>query len=179
MSDALIIIDMQQGSFTAESPRHDSDGLVERLNRLASAVRVMGGVVIFVQHDGPRGDPHHPDLPGWKLLPGLHVEADDAIVRKTSCDAFLETSLKAVLQARAVDRLIITGCATEYCVDTTGRSALARRYATIVPADGHTTANRPHLPAEKIIEHHNAIWADFIAPAGPAVVCPCAEVSLS
>ena len=76
------------------------------------------------------------------------------------------------LRARAIDRLIITGWATDYCVDTTVRSALARGYPTVVPSDGHTAANRPHLPAEKIIEHHNAIWADFIAPGGPAVVCP-------
>jgi hypothetical protein len=25
----------------------------------------------------------------------------------------------------------------------------------------------------------DAIWADFLAPAGPARVCPCAEVRLS
>jgi nicotinamidase-related amidase len=75
--------------------------------------------------------------------------------------------------------LVVTGCATDYCVDTTVRSALARGYATIVPMDGHTTSDRPHLSARKIIEHHNAIWADFIAPGGPAVVCRCADVLLA
>jgi hypothetical protein len=45
--------------------------------------------------------------------------------------------------------------------------------------DGHTTSDRPHLSARKIIEHHNAIWADFIAPGGPAVVCRCADVLLA
>ena len=34
MSTALIVIDMQQGSFTTASPRHDAAGLVQRLNRL-------------------------------------------------------------------------------------------------------------------------------------------------
>jgi nicotinamidase-related amidase len=61
-------------------------------------------------------------------------------------------------------------------VDTTVRSALGRGYATIVPSDGHTTADRPHLSAEKIIAHHHAIWSDFIAPSEPAVLCPCADV---
>jgi len=59
------------------------------------------------------------------------------------------------------------------------RSALARGFATVAPSDGHTVANRPHLSAEQIIEHHNAIWADFIAPGGPALVCACAEVALA
>jgi nicotinamidase-related amidase len=176
MPHALIIIDMQQGSFTPATPKHDADGLVDRLNRLAEAARATGGTVIFVQHDGPPGDPHHPDLPGWHLLAELQVRNGDLHVRKRSCDAFLHTTLDDLLCAGSIDRLIITGCATDYCVDTTVRSALARGYATIVPLDGHTTANRPHLSADKIIAHHNAIWADFIAPGGPAILCPSVDV---
>lgn len=171
--DALLIIDMQQGSFTPPTARFDTAGLVDRLNRLASVVRAAGGVVVFIQHDGPPGDAHHPDQPGWRLLPELDARAEDPVMRKHACDAFLGTSLEALLTAQAVGRLIVTGCATDYCVDTTVRSALARSYPTIVPSDGHTTADRPHLPAVKIIEHHNAIWADFIAPNGPACVLPC------
>ena len=102
----------------------------------------------------------------------------DAIIRKKSCDAFLDTDLEEFLRARSIDRLIVTGCATDYCVDTTVRSALARGYPTTVPSDGHTTSDRPHLAAAKIIEHHNAIWSDFLAPRGPALVCPCSDVRL-
>ncbi len=178
MKTALIVVDMQQGSFTPEARRHDADGLVERLNALAGRIRCAGGIVVFVQHDGPEGDPHHPSAPGWRLLSGLWVDADDVIVRKTSCDAFLDTDLDDVLAAHGAGRLVIAGCATDYCVDTTVRSALARRYTTVVPADGHTTSDRPHLPAVKIIEHHNAIWVDFIAPAGPATLSTCADISL-
>ena len=176
MACALIIIDLQQGSFTPASPKHDADGLVNRLNTLADAVRAVGGSVIYVQHDGPEGDPHHPDLPGWHLLPGLCVRDGDLRVRKRSCDAFLHTELEDVLRARGIERLIITGSATDYCVDSTIRSALARGLPTIVPSDGHTTSDRPHLRAEQIITHHNAIWSDFIAPNGPATLCRCAEV---
>ena len=132
--------------------------------------------MIFIQHDGPPGDPHHPDEPGWRLLPTLEIKPDDTVVHKTSCDAFLHTTLDDVLRETGIDRLIITGCATDYCVDTTVRSALARGWPTIVPSDGHTTVDRPHLSATQIIAHHNAIWADFLAPKGPARVCLCTEV---
>ena len=178
MTHALLIIDMQQGSFGTATPRHDAAGLVGRLNRLAGTVRETGGAVVFIQHDGPLGDPHHPDLPGWKLLDELEVRPADAIIRKKSCDAFLDTALDEFLRTRSIDRLIVTGCATDYCVDTTVRSALARGYPTTVPSDGHTTSDRPHLAATKIIEHHNAIWSDFLAPRGPALVCPCSDVRL-
>lgn len=179
MTQALVIIDMQLGSFTPMTARHDSQGLVGRLNTLAARVRAVGGTVVFVQHDGPEGDPHHPDHPGWRLLPGLDAMPDDPVVRKTACDAFLGTALESVLRAHRAEELIVAGCATDYCVDTTVRAALARGWRTVVPSDGHTTADRAHLPALKIIEHHNAIWADFIAPGGPATVLPCAEVAVA
>ena len=179
MTDALIVIDMQQGSFGPATPRYDAAGLVGRINLLADDVRSGGGAVVFVQHDGPPGDPHHPDAPGWRLLSDLRVRPDDTIVRKQSCDAFLHTSLDDLLRARTICRLIVTGCATDYCVDTTVRSALGRGWPTIVPSDGHTTLDRPHLSALQIIAHHNAIWADFLAPRGPALVQPCAALRLS
>ena len=179
MSDALIIIDLQEGPFGGGPAKHDATGLVSRVNALAAWVRKSGGTVIYVQHDGPPDSDHHPDHPGWQLLPALDVQPTDAFVRKTSCDSFLDTPLDGLLVARGATRLIITGWATDYCVDTTVRSALARGYRTIVPSDGHTAADRAHLPAVKIIEHHNAIWADFIAPGGAARICPCAEIRLS
>lgn len=176
MKDALIIIDMQKAAFVDATPKFDSTGLTGRLNRLAAAVRQRGGAVVFIQHDGPPDDPFHPDMPGWLLIDELARQPADTVIRKTSCDAFLQTSLDGFLREQAVDRLIITGWATDYCVDTTVRSALARGLATVAPSDGHTTSDRVHLPAEKIIQHHNAIWADFIAPRGPALVCPCADL---
>lgn len=177
-SQALVIVDMQVGSFTEANPRYDDRRLVERLNALAAQVRSTNGVVIFVQHEGPPGDPHHPSLPGFQLLPSLDVTTTDIRIFKKSCDSFLATELEDILCKSSITKLIITGCATDYCVDTTVRSALAKGYKTIVPVDGHTTSDRPHLPAVKIIEHHNAIWADFISPAGPAVICLCDEAAL-
>jgi nicotinamidase-related amidase len=176
MRRALIIVDMQCGSFSEATPRFDAEGLVARLNKLADGVRQDGGLVVFVQHEGPPGDAHHPSQPGFEILPDLRVEPGDLRVRKRSCDAFLDTSLQDDLAAASVGELIVTGCATDFCVDTTVRSALARGYATIAPRDGHTTSDRAHLDARTIIEHHNAIWADFISPGGGAKVCSCEEV---
>src|SRR5689334_8484739 len=142
MRQALIIVDMQCGSFTAESPRYDADGLVARLNALATRVRSADGLVVLVQHEGPEDDPHHPSKPGFQLLPELQIEPSDRHVLKTACDAFLKTSLEAELAEAGIRDLIVTGCATEYCVDTTVRSALGRGYRVVVPRDGHTTADR-------------------------------------
>jgi len=176
MRTALIVIDMQQSLFA--SPKHDAAGTIARINRFAERVRSANGVVVWVQHCGPDGDAFDPNQPGWRLLPELRPQATDHFVRKTNCDAFLDTDLADSLAAENINRLVITGCATDYCVDTTIRSALARRFPTIVPTDGHTTSDRPHLPAQKVMEHHHAIWSDFISPIGPAILTRCDDVNL-
>jgi nicotinamidase-related amidase len=174
---ALIVVDMQVGLLTPATARRDVPGLIARLNDLAGRLREGGNTIIYVQHEGPAGSEFHPSHPGHALHPDLEVQATDLIVRKTSCDAFLDTNLARAVEDSGAEALVVTGCATDFCVDTTVRSALARGYRTIVPTDGHTTADRPHLPAAKIIEHHNAIWADFLSPAGAAVLCRCEEVT--
>ena len=135
--------------------------------------------MVFVQHDGAVGDVHHPEAWGWPILQELEQTPEDALVRKTTCDSFLDTTLCELLSKEQVSRLIITGCATDYCVDATVRSALARRYETVAPPDGHTTADRNHLPATKIIAHHNAIWSDYIGPQGPAIQTHCDAIALA
>jgi nicotinamidase-related amidase len=159
---ALLVIDMQVGMF--DEPRFDADAVTERLNTLGGELRAAGGSVIFVQHDGPAGDPFHPSARGWPLCEELGRERDDAVVHKTTCDAFYATNLQNLLDERGVKRLWIGGCATDFCVDTTLRAAVSRDFGVTAIEDGHTTADRPELGAESVIRHHNWVWQNLIAP---------------
>jgi nicotinamidase-related amidase len=69
--------------------------------------------------------------------------------------------LQSVLEENNITELFITGCATDFCVDTTIKSAFSKEYDITVIEDGHTTANRPHLTATALIEHYNWLWADM------------------
>jgi nicotinamidase-related amidase len=177
MPDVLVIIDMQAGSFGPESPpRHDATALFERLNRLARWVRANDGVVIWVQHDGPLGGPLEPGSEGWRVMSPLERLPNDVAISKTACDSFLGTDLEAVLRRRGAGRVIITGWATDFCVDTTVRSSTGRGFDTWVPSDGHAVSDRPHLSAAKVIEHHNYVWSELIAPGGAVTVLPCEDL---
>jgi nicotinamidase-related amidase len=174
MSDALVVIDMQTGSFGPDRPpRYDFSALVERLNALTRWVRDGGGLVVWVQHDGPPGDVLEPGTDGWQILAALERCACDETISKTADDSFLGTRLEALLREKKSRRVIITGWATDFCVDTTVRSCTARGFETWAAADGHTVSDRPHLSAAKIIEHHNFIWSDLIAPGGAVHVATC------
>jgi nicotinamidase-related amidase len=174
MSDALVVIDMQAGSFGPDHPpRYDLEGLVDRLNGLARWVRARGGLVVWVHHNGSAGDGLEPGTDGWRLLPALRREPGDEVISKTACDSFLGTDLEGLLRRRGAGRVIVTGWATDFCVDTTVRACTARGFETWAPSDGHTVSDRPHLTAAQIIAHHNYVWSELIAPGGPVTVASC------
>jgi nicotinamidase-related amidase len=174
MSDALVVVDMQAGSFLPDCPpRYDFSALVERLNALTRWVRNGGGLVVWVHHDGTPGDGLEPGTDGWQILAALERRACDAAISKIANDSFLGTRLEALLREKNSSRVIITGWATDLCVDTTVRSCTARGFETWTPSNGHTVSDRPHLSAAKIIEHHNFIWSDLIAPGGAAHLATC------
>lgn len=172
--DVLLIVDMQVALFGGER-RHRAAELIERLNALARRVRGSGGQVVFVRHGQDGGD-FAPGSEGWQVLPELEVAEADAFVGKATCDAFAGTGLAELIPPETTRRLIVTGCASDFCVDTTVRSAAVRGYDVWAPADGHTTADRPHLKAEAVIAHHNYVWSEFIGARGPVNVTPIAEV---
>jgi nicotinamidase-related amidase len=174
--NVLLVIDMQVGLFVEDTPRHDAEGVVARINALARAVRGAGGLVVFIQHDGPPGDTFEPGADGWNLLPSVERQAGDPVVHKHACDAFYETDLARLLQEHDATQLIVTGCATDFCVDTTVRAAASRDYATIVVEDGHTTADRPHVDAVSVMRHHNWVWRNLIHPKRQIEVLPAAGV---
>ena len=62
--------------------------------------------------------------------------------------------------------MFITGCATDFCIESTIQSALTKDYNITIVEDGHTTGERPHLKAEKVIEHYNWVWKNMISTEG-------------
>ena len=173
----LIVIDMQVGLFEGEPPCHDADGVVSRINALAQAVRAKSGTVIFIQHENEKAYAAGARL--WQLLPGLDHQPGDVYVGKTASDCFYRSDLEKLLRERSVDRLLVTGCATEFCVDTTIRVAASKDYEVTVVADGHTTKDRPVLKATEIIAHHNWVWSILLIPGRPVKVAPTAELLLN
>jgi nicotinamidase-related amidase len=172
----LLVVDMQVGLFEGHPPRWDADGVIHRINVVAKAVRAVGGTVIFIQHDDPQGGILEAGTDGWRILPTLERTDKDLMVRKQACDSFYETELPGILEQHHAQQLIVTGCATDFCVDTTVRAAASRDYKVVVVADGHTTKDRPHLDAVSIIRHHNWMWENLILPRSQVEVLSAADI---
>jgi nicotinamidase-related amidase len=161
--DAMLIVDMQVGLLTGD-PKHDLPGVIDRINRLAANVRAQSGIVIFIQHCGDTGDAFEPQSHGWALLPELIRDPADVIVQKRMNDPFAGGALQARLDRIAPDRVLVTGWATDLCVDATVRSAVSNHHHVVVVTDAHTLSDRPHLDAVSVMRHHHWIWSNLITP---------------
>jgi nicotinamidase-related amidase len=161
--DALLVVHMQVG-LLAGKPKHDLRGVLDRINRLATKVRAASGKVILIQHCGGRGDDFEPQAPGWEFLPELVRKPQDIVLPTTLNDPFAATDLEARLTEIRPNRVLVTGWATDFCVDSTVRSLVAHPYDVVAVADGHTLSDRPHLDASSVIRHHNWVWSNLITP---------------
>jgi nicotinamidase-related amidase len=85
------------------------------------------------------------------------------VVQKHHPDAFQDTNLRRELESKSIERLIITGIQTEYCVDTTCRRAYSLGYDVTLVKDAHSTWSTDHLTAPQIIAHHNAVLGGWFA----------------
>jgi nicotinamidase-related amidase len=167
---ALLIIDMQKTSFTPATPRLNSDLVIQRINKLSQRFRLNGDKVIFIQHDGTSEGFCIPGTDEWEILASLDRESEDLIISKTANDSFYRTGLKDELQRLNISELVITGCATDFCVDSTVKSALVNDFNLIVIKDAHTTADRPNLKAGQVIDHYNWIWSEMSPTNGKITV---------
>jgi nicotinamidase-related amidase len=154
---ALLIIDMQLGNIEESPPVYGAGDLLSKIGALVAKARAVGASIIYVQHCGPEGAIDQPGTPGWEIHPAVAPIEGDAVVQKHHPDAFQDTSLQRELESRGIERLIITGIQTEYCIDTTCRRAYSLNYSVVLVMDAHSTWGTDQLAAPQIIAHHNEV----------------------
>jgi len=173
---AVVVIDVQQAFFSGPNAAYRGDAVIDGINQLTAAARAAGAPVFIVQHDVPGDEEVEFGSEGWQLPASLVRSGEDRLVRKSVGDSFHETSLKDQLDRLGVDRLLICGYATEYCVNTGARSAAQLGYRTTVVSDLHTTQQGPDLLPAQIVEHHNRVWTQSSLQGNRLAVRPLADV---
>jgi nicotinamidase/pyrazinamidase len=160
---ALLLIDVQNdfadpGGALAVA---GGDAIMPFLNRQVGAARRSGALVVYTQDWHPASTPHFArdggiwpvhcvmDTWGAELHPNLLV--DGPRVRKGSAgeDGYSgfstrdpgtgresPTELDGLLRGAGIERLVIAGLATDYCVKATALDAIRLGYPTRILADG-------------------------------------------
>ena len=155
MATALVIIDMQKGMFTDVVAPWRGEEVLARCAALLARARAAGGSVFHVQHDGPEGDPLRKGTPGFPHHPDVAPNPGEPVIVKKNISAFHGTDFHEQLKKKGIERLIVAGMQTDYCVDTACRAAKGLGYSVVLADDAHTTFDNKVLPAERIVAHHN------------------------
>lgn len=160
---ALLIIDLQIGSFSMGKSIHKSEALLQNVQFLISSARMEGIPIFFTIHNGKKGTPIEQGKSGWNLHPDIQLLEENVIIEKDYPDAFQQTNFQEELTKRGVKRIIIAGIQSEVCVDATCRSASSKGYEVILIEDAHSTYDTTILKAPQIINHHNQIQSQWFA----------------
>jgi len=157
---ALLVVDLQNAYINGPGSIATAREVVPNVNRLAAAVRTVGGTVIWIKNtlDGP-------SAPVWKTYPRLRseefvkrmrevltegsaghelwhelaTEPMDIVHQKYRYSAFAgdQNDLESELRARGIDTVLICGMVTNVCCESTARDAMMKNLDVIMVSDGN------------------------------------------
>ncbi len=172
---ALIVVDMQNDychpEGTLSQRGYDttaSEAMVPKLQTLIEKARASDVLVVFIQtlHTVATDSPvwlersNHstsicrPDTFGADFF-GVSPQPSDIIVTKHRYSAFIGTRLDQILRGHRIDTLIMSGVATNVCVESTARDGFMLDYHIVFLSDC-TATSRPEAHAATLdnIQRH-------------------------
>lgn len=172
---ALVIIDTQVGLI---EPGYRGKEVLQNIHTLLTRARANGTPVIYIQHYEPKGYQLEVNTPPWEIHPSIAPQEGEPVVHKRASDSFYDTSFQQELEARGIKHLVVAGCQTEYCVDTTVRRATTMGYDVTLVKDAHTTEDYDEaaLTAAQRIDYHNQVLNGFRTDGHRITVKPTDDV---
>jgi nicotinamidase-related amidase len=170
---AVLVVDMQnafvdpRGSLAKMGvPVERNTAPVPHIQRLLGAARTAGVRVVHLKFQlradlgnlgalgrrfPPLRDLKHCAEGSWDadFYPGLEPKAGEYVVEKSRFSGFFGTALDSTLRCLGIDTLVVTGVATNVCVESTVRDAFIRDYRVVVPRET-TSSYTPEMEAASL-----------------------------
>ncbi|WP_107706256.1 cysteine hydrolase family protein [Nocardioides allogilvus] len=171
-----------------------------RLKRLLASARANNALVVHIQntalprrlsdspsqirfnlrmHAAARGSEEPlrytiPGTPGHQFVADLAPDGEELVVSKYRSSAFWGTNLDLLLRSNGIETVVVTGCTTEGCVESTARDAMFSNYYVVIAEDCVASDDRAQHDASMLLMRHRfdvadssdvaAVWS--AAPAG-------------
>ncbi|MEA2433788.1 MAG: nicotinamidase/pyrazinamidase [Actinomycetota bacterium] len=176
---ALIVVDVQNDFADIDGSLYIAEGekVVPFVNEEISRAREAGAYVAYTQDWHPEVTAHfqkdggiwpvHCVADSWGAAFHPDLEVDGDVVRKGTGgedgysgftvrdpDSGEEspTQLETMLREHGVERVVVVGLATDYCVKETAIDAVRKGFATEVPAEGIRAVNLNEGDGDRAIE---------------------------
>ena len=190
-STALIVVDVQNDFADPAGSLSVAGGtdVVQAVNVEIARAEAAGAAVVFTQDWHPESTPHfakdggiwpvqcvadtwgaalHPDLEARDDAPrirkGAHGEDGYSgfTMRDPTTGETTPTELEALLRDEAIERLVVVGLATDYCVKATALDALALGFDTSLVVDAVAAVDLEPGDGDRAIEEMSdagvAVW---------------------
>jgi nicotinamidase-related amidase len=128
---AVLVLDM---STRCDDPQQVCREVAPTISRLLDSARQRGVLIAYTVSAGARGTPLG-DV--WQ---GFHPRPDEPVLYPDGFDKFVDVELQALLTARGIRTLVLTGSSTNVAILYTATAA-ARLYGydVVIPIDGVNT----------------------------------------
>lgn len=176
---ALLIVDMTEAFVRDEYPTGWSatgEPCAEAIGKLRDAARHVGAPILYtvsepLSHaaqvgDWLRGRPGPSMFPfdsagrRHEIVKELEPSQDEIVIAKPKPSGFFGTQLESILNALAVDTLIVTGMTTSGCVRATVNDGFMLNRHVVVPVE--CVADRSQLSHEVELFDMGAKYADVV-----------------
>ncbi|KFY46161.1 hypothetical protein V494_00578 [Pseudogymnoascus sp. VKM F-4513 (FW-928)] len=160
----LLVIDVQRCIMYPPNPIPGSAEVLHNLETALARERAASPPtkVIWIRH-GEEDDPEFtPNTPSWEIVQteSFRIQDNEAIVDKTTPDGFYKTSLASHIETDTFDpqtlQLVVMGVQSDFCVQATIRSAIARypsaRVSLVHGAHGTYDNEKRGKSAEEVSE---------------------------
>lgn len=189
---ALVVVDLQNDFADPSGGLSVAGGaaVVPAVNAEIAAARRAGATVVYTQDWHPEVTPHfardggvwpvhcvagtwgaelHPDLvvAGTRVRKGANGEDGYSgfTMRDPRTGATVPTELEGLLRAAGIERVVVCGLATDYCVRATALDAIRLGFATDLLVDAVRAVDLAPGDGERAIEELRAAGAGILATA--------------
>ena len=144
---ALLLVDVQKGVnevkyYGGPSGKRNNHSAEENMRCLLAEWRRLGKRVAFTRHNSREiNSPLKLELETGNQIEGLEINGPDIVVEKDVNSGFIGTSLELELRRSGINRLVVMGFYTNYCIETTIRMAGNLGFDTYLVHDACAAVN--------------------------------------
>ena len=95
-----------------------------------------------------------PGTPGHEFASEFTPLESEVVVRKYRSSGFWGTNLDMILRSNGIKTVVVGGCTTEGCVESTARDAMFNDYYVVIPEDCVASDDRSQHDASMLLMRH-------------------------
>lgn len=168
---AIIVVDLQNEYWPSGNlPLENIEGAAANAARVIAHARKAGDLIVNVRHEMSGAPVFVPGSEGAEINKIVAPGEGEPVITKNFPNSFRDTGLKALLDEKGIEEVVVVGAMSHMCVDGTVRAANDFGYKTVTIHDACATRNLEFngvtVPAAHV---HTALMAAFEFAYGEVV----------